>query len=73
VEKRAEDKQRSHYIPNIQQYFAPIDDSPYLKILEDANKFVFQEIMRLKKSLEDSDKEINNVKKNIRELSSKLA
>jgi len=41
-------------------------------MLDDANKFVIQEIQRLKKSLQDSDKEIANVKRNIRELTSKL-
>jgi hypothetical protein len=35
-------------------------------MLEDANKFVIQEISRLKKQLEDTDKDIVTVKKNIK-------
>ncbi len=71
MEKKIEEK-KSNFIPNIQQYFLPVDDSSCYKMLDDANKFVIQEIQRLKKSLQDSDKEIASIKRNIRELSSKL-
>jgi regulator of replication initiation timing len=37
-------------------------------MIDDANKFVIQEIARLKKQLEDTDKDISNVKKNIKGL-----
>ncbi len=46
----------------------PVDDIPHFRILEDANKFVIQEINRLKKSLEDTDREFSNVKKTIKEI-----
>jgi hypothetical protein len=61
----------SSYIPNVANYYGVIDDTPHFKILEDANKFVMQEINRLRKSLEDTDKEISNVKKNIKEITTK--
>jgi hypothetical protein len=50
----------------------PIDDTPHFKLLEDANVFISKEILRLRKQIEDSDKEIVVIKKNIREVLSKL-
>ena len=60
------------YIPNIQQYFMPVDDSFHYKIVEDANVFITKEIQRLKGSLEDINRDILNVKKNIKEFTSKI-
>ena len=72
IKTRKDKKANSCYIPNITQYYMPVDDTPHFKILEDANKFVLQEINRLRKSLEDTDKDIINVKKNIKEIASKI-
>lgn len=66
MEKKHEEKKYSNYIPNLPQYFQPVDDTPHYKLLEDANKFVMQEIARLKKQLEDTDREILSMKKNIK-------
>jgi hypothetical protein len=66
VDKKADDKKYNYYIPNISQYFQQVDDTLHCKMLEDANKFVIQEISRLKKQLEDTDKDIVTVKKNIK-------
>jgi len=41
--------------------------------LEDANNFVTKEIQKLRKELEVKDKDINSLKKSLRELSSKSA
>jgi hypothetical protein len=50
----------------------PVDDTAHYKLLEDANIFIGKEILRLRKQIEDSDKDINGIKKNIREVLSKL-
>lgn len=53
------------------QYFSTIDDSAHLKLLEDANNFVTKEIQKLRKELEIKDRDINLLKKSLREFSSK--
>ncbi len=65
-------KSYSNFIPDIHQYFQKIDDSVDFKILEDANKFVLQEILRYRKSLENSEKEISSIKKSIKDLLAKV-
>jgi len=64
-------KANPNFIPNIAQYFSTIDDSVHLKLLEDANNFVIKEIQKLRKELELKDRDINSLKKSLREFSSK--
>jgi hypothetical protein len=56
----------------LKQYFTTIDDEAHFKILEDANNYITKEILNVRKSIEDLDKEISNTKKVIREVTSKL-
>ncbi len=71
-EKKKEERRKLSYIPNIQQYFMPVDDSAHYRLLEDANKFVLFEINKLKDSLKNIDKEISNSKKKIKDVSVKI-
>jgi len=71
-EKRKEERRKLSFIPNIQQYFMPIDDSAHYRLLEDANKFVIMEINKLKENLKNIDKEISNAKKKIKDVSVKI-
>lgn len=53
-------------IPNISQYFQKFDDTPEVKVLEDINEFVIQEIEKLKQNLNEKEQEINRLNKEIR-------
>ena len=57
----------SAYIPNIAQYFLPVDDTPHLKELEENNLFISIEIENLKNALLEKEKEIAQLIKSIKE------
>lgn len=58
----------SSYIPNISQYFLPVDDSSNLKDFEEHNLFLTKEIEILKNSILEKDKQISDLMKSIKEL-----
>lgn len=64
-------KNNPNFIPSISQYFSTIDDSQDLKILEDANNFTLKEIQKLRKELELKEKDINSLKKSLKDYAMK--
>ena len=48
----------SAFIPNVSQYFLPVDDTAHLKELEENNTFISKEIENLKNALAEKEKEI---------------
>ena len=48
----------SAFIPNVSQYFLPVDDTAHLKELEENNTFISKEIENLKNALVEKEKEI---------------
>lgn len=58
----------SSYIPNISQYFLPVDDSSNLKDFEEHNLFLTKEIEILKNSILEKDKQISDLMKSMKEL-----
>ena len=57
----------SAYIPNVSQYFLPVDDSAHLKELEENNTFISKEIENVKNALTEKEKEIAILIKSIKE------
>lgn len=57
----------SAYIPNVSQYFLPVDDSAHLKELEENNTFISKEIENVKNALVEKEKEIAILIKSIKE------
>lgn len=59
------------YFENVESHFAPLSDEANLKQIQEINAFVSKEINKLKSTLEENENQINSLKKNIKEISSK--
>ena len=57
----------SAFIPNVSQYFLPVDDTAHLKELEENNTFISKEIENVKNALAEKEKEIAVLIKSIKE------
>ena len=57
----------SAFIPNVSQYFLPVDDTVHLKELEENNTFISKEIENVKNALAEKEKEIAVLIKSIKE------
>ena len=58
----------THKIANVSNYYQKVDDSAQVKSLDEANSFVRKEIEKLKKYIEEKERDISSLKKEIKKI-----